>query len=333
MQPPTTSRTKFIVLSIVMLLGIAFGILYLLRTPPTPTPEIPLPPEIEVIPEEVEITIPEEVPPITQAYYTYTLVTTEPAQELIDLVGEEHLATVLRINRINSRFLKTGDTVTLPTVFSSDLHEYSPFPKEIPEAQEIQKLILISQRMQAFGIYESGILIKWGPTSTGKASTPTPNGLFFTNWKGKSVISSIDDGWLLKWNFNLDNRRGVSLHEYAMPGYPASHACIRLFGSDAKWIYEWADQWILSGNTQLAKGTPTIIFGEYDYTQDAPWKQLPTNPEMLHIPEEEIAELITTHHLAIMDAFTQRAELVNPTTPAISLTENTSESSHQYIRR
>ncbi len=350
-MPPSNPPIRLIALSVLMIVLIALGVLYLLTTDTNTSKEIVELPPVDFslesavpVTSEIQQTIesPEEMTQTTissfPTYHAYTISTANPAQELVDLFGQEYMSTILRINRINSRFLKTGDTITVPDVFLADIKEYSPFPHEISTAHDIPKLIIISQRIQAFGIYESGILVKWGPTSTGKASSPTPNGLFFTNWKGKSVVSTIDDGWILKWNFNLDNRRGVSMHEYALPGYPASHACARLFGSDAKWIYEWADQWILSGDTQIAKGTPTIIFGEYDYTQDAPWKQLVTNPEAIHISLDEAEELVTTHYNAIMNAYTQRIELLGASVSSVAtnteVDSNTSnETSTLHIRR
>jgi len=37
----------------------------------------------------------------------------------------------------------------------------------------------------------------------------------------------------------------VSFHKFDLPGYPASHGCVRLPEEDAKWIYDWADHWTL----------------------------------------------------------------------------------------
>jgi lipoprotein-anchoring transpeptidase ErfK/SrfK len=96
--------------------------------------------------------------------------------------------------------------------------------------------LLISYPIEAFGAYEQGKLVRWGPTSLGKKSTKTPTGLFFTNWKSKETISTEDSSWILKWYFNLVNSTGVSIHQYGLPGYPASHACARLYEEDAKWF-------------------------------------------------------------------------------------------------
>jgi len=49
-------------------------------------------------------------------------------------------------------------------------------------------------------------------------------------------------------------------------GYPASHACMRLKEKDARYLNDWADQWILRGKDKvLIKGTPVIVFGSYNF--------------------------------------------------------------------
>jgi hypothetical protein len=163
--------------------------------------------------------------------------------------------------------------------------------------------------------YENGILVRFGGVSTGKESTQTSSKLFFTNWKGKLVVSSIDDGWLLPWAFNLDNFAGVSMHQYELPGYPASHSCVRMSEEDAKWVYEWADQWILSPKEKLlASGTPVLVFGKYHYAEKAPWKRLPEDNKAINIPLEDIQKEIAPHTEEIKQKLEQRNTILNPIT-------------------
>ena len=54
----------------------------------------------------------------------------------------------------------------------------------------------------------SGALVRWGPTSTGPRETPTPAGLFATNWKSKLRRSSDNREWLLPWYVNFINATG-----------------------------------------------------------------------------------------------------------------------------
>ncbi|RPI72970.1 MAG: hypothetical protein EHM47_07060, partial [Ignavibacteriales bacterium] len=111
---------------------------------------------------------------------------------------------------------------------------YSPFPKHAEILDSVKKILIYSYPIQAFAAYEFGTLVRWGPTSLGKRSTPTPTGLFHTNWKAKRTISTVDSTWVLPWAFNLDNFAGVSIHQFDLPGYPASHACARMLDTDAE---------------------------------------------------------------------------------------------------
>jgi L,D-transpeptidase-like protein len=207
-------------------------------------------------------------------------------------IGEEKMAVVLKLNRLDSQHLRAGATILIPEQVG-ELINYSPFPHRLEAGSEIPKLILVSLRVQAFGAYEYGNLAHWGPTSTGKKASPTPAGRYHTNWKSKATRSSINNEWLLPWYFNLDNRRGIAFHQYDLPGYPASHGCVRLLEEDAAWIYGWADQWTLSADRRVeAQGTPVIVFGKYDYGKQAPWKQLVTDYRAASLTGSELDEAI-----------------------------------------
>ncbi len=182
----------------------------------------------------------------------------------------------------------------IPDTVSTDIMIYSPFPKKVKLLDSVQKILLFSYPIESFGAYQNGILVRWGPTSLGKRKTPTPQGLYFTNWKKKETISTEDSSWILPWYFNLDNKRGISLHQFSLPGYPASHACARLLEEDAEWIYEWAEQWIISkdGEAVIANGTPVIIFGKFNYKAKPPWKHLADDPHSTDISEIELDSVV-----------------------------------------
>jgi len=221
---------------------------------------------------------PEPVNPMPVTYRSFAIKGAEGKKSLAQLrseIGEEKVAIVLKLNRIDAQHLRADVTLVIPEQVT-DLITYSPFPHDLETARDTPKLLLVSRRVQAFGAYEFGRLVRWGPTSTGKKATPTPAGLYHTNWKSKATRSSVNEEWLLPWYFNIDNKRGISFHQYDLPGYPASHGCIRLLADDATWIYGWADQWTLSTDRRRVEthGTPVIVFGEYDYRMQPPWKHL-----------------------------------------------------------
>lgn len=221
---------------------------------------------------------------------------------------------ILALNRLDERFIRKPDSIVVPDTIINDKLLYSPFPKHLALLDSVKKILLVDQRIQAFAAYEFGNLVNWGPTSTGKKSTPTPNGLFHTNWKSKKTISTDDSTWILKWYFNLENFRGISLHQFDMPGYPASHACVRLLEEDAFWIYNWAEQWILTKDEEfvIAYGTPVIIYGNYDYKGIKPWLLIITEPEKALVSEDELNEIINDHILTILTRQEERERILNP---------------------
>jgi len=197
--------------------------------------------------------------------------------------------TILSLNRIDEKHLSGIDSLIIPDTITSDFMAYSPYPASVSLLKDVNKIVFFSYTIQAFAVYESGKLVKWGPTSMGSKSHPTPQGLHFSNWKSKRAISTVKSEWILNWNFNIQNEMGVGWHEYALPGYPASHSCLRLLASDAQWLYSWADQWILKDNRNLlAKGTPVIVFGNYPFGSRRPWRNMATDPDANKITEEAL---------------------------------------------
>lgn len=233
---------------------------------------------------------------------------------LADTTGDSSkLQIILAINRADKAAFAKMDTVIIPTDMTGDIAYYLPFPLNVPYLADINKIIFFSYPTQTFGTYENGILMYTGPTNMGSKKHPTPTGLFYANWKAEETISTFNDEWELKWNFNIENKEGVGWHQYAMPGYPASHSCLRLQEKDAKHLYEWAEQWILDGKEiVLANGTPVIVFGNYNFDAPKPWLQLISNPHALDITEAEIQKQTTTYLTAIL-AEQQKRETVAAT--------------------
>lgn len=263
-------------------------------------------------------TIDDSVQPQTAAekpvqYVTFKIAGRQSLAELKSRFGNEGFLTILKINRVDQDHIRFGSELLIPTE-KADLLAFSPFPREIEAVKDIPKFVLVSRKVQAFGAYESGKLVWWGPTSTGKKSTKTPAGLFHTNWKSRSRISSVNPSWILPWAFNLDLKEGIAFHQYDLPGYPASHGCVRLLESDAKWVFDWADQWILSKPEYkpLAYGTPVIIFDEYAYGQTPPWKRLSADPKAASVSIDEIGKLLNKD-LPVIAAWSQEREIAMAT--------------------
>lgn len=208
-------------------------------------------------------------------------------------LGAERFQEVLKLNRIDLRHLRQGDEIVLPPR-SADWKSLAPFAPVWEEVRDLPRLLVVSLRLQAWAAYEDGQLVRWGPASTGKKDSPTPAGLYHTNWCQRERRSTFNGEWQLKWYVNLHNRSGISFHQYDLPGYPGSHSCIRLAADDAEWIYRWCRQWKLSPDqrTVLSEGTPVVVFGDYGWGQPKPWKRLADDAQAHRVAAAELEEAL-----------------------------------------
>ncbi len=198
--------------------------------------------------------------PVAAVLVTYH-VEPQVAGELPKRFSPSQLAVLEKINRRDIEHLARLTELIVPDTWPDEELAYSPLPAVWPWAEMHPKAIVVHQPAQVFGAYEYGRLVRWGPVSTGRKETATPAGSYNLTWKSKSRRSTDNDAWLLKWYFNFINSRGVSFHEFDLPGHPASHACVRLLTRDAMWLYEWGEQWVLSPDrrTVTTPGTPIVV--------------------------------------------------------------------------
>jgi lipoprotein-anchoring transpeptidase ErfK/SrfK len=120
--------------------------------------------------------------------------------------------------------------------------DYSIEPKILPEflsgAAKHAKYILINRRQQYLGLYEWGELKYVYPISSGTSnSTPLRN--FVIHYMDQVHNSTIFDEAPMDHALNIGN--AYFIHEGIVPGYPASHGCIRVFPLHARFLfYHWA---------------------------------------------------------------------------------------------
>jgi hypothetical protein len=178
--------------------------------------------------------------------------------------------------------------IVVPVTWTDDPLLYSPFPQSWIAAEPFAKAIVVHQPGQAYAAYERGHLVRWGPVSTGRRETPTPKGSFNLTWRARKRHSTDNDAWILEWYFNFVNERGVSFHLFDLPGYPASHACARMLLRDAKWLYEWGEEWSLDDSRRvvLAPGTPVLVIGTYPFGSPPAWLSLEWLSTPIALPAE-----------------------------------------------
>lgn len=88
-------------------------------------------------------------------------------------------------------------------------------------------LIIVSIPDQRVHVYRNGIRIAASSCSTGKPGHRTPTGVFKILQKDKYHKSSTYSNAPMP-NMNRLTWSGIALHAGNLPGYPASHGCIRL---------------------------------------------------------------------------------------------------------
>jgi hypothetical protein len=92
--------------------------------------------------------------------------------------------------------------------------------------------------------------------------------------------------------FNFSNTIGLGLHQYNLPGRPASHGCFRLLLPNANWLLHWGQGWELASDGQvLANGTPVMMVGGYDYQGARPWLQPGWWEKGVTLPASDLASL------------------------------------------
>src|SRR5215469_14381755 len=103
-------------------------------------------------------------------------------------------------------------------------HEHAK--KERPKPLQAP-LIAISIADQRLTLYDKGEVVTHAPVSTGMPGHPTPTGVFSVIAKETFHRSNIYSGAPMPFMQRI-TWSGVALHAGVLPGYPASHGCIRM---------------------------------------------------------------------------------------------------------
>jgi hypothetical protein len=117
-------------------------------------------------------------------------------------------------------------------------------------------LVIDLTRQRAL-LYRDGVPIAASTISTGSKGRETPTGVFTILQKEVFHRSGNYDDAPMPYMQRLTSK-GVAMHGGNLPGYPASHGCIRLPKDFAKLLY---------GVTEL--GTPVMITDEVELAEQA----------------------------------------------------------------
>lgn len=153
---------------------------------------------------------------------------------------------VQRVNRTYNA-LWPGKVIAVPSDLPhATLLSLSPFPRKIQPGDS--KQIIVDQNKLAYAAYDQqGYLVKWGPIASGADKCSDSNNVCRTmtgifrvfnkeNEKCVSDLFPIGRGGA-KMPYCMYFHKGFALHGSTdIPGYRASHGCVRLFNEDAKWL-------------------------------------------------------------------------------------------------
>jgi L,D-transpeptidase catalytic domain len=126
--------------------------------------------------------------------------------------------------------------------------EFTWHPDRSPEGPVA---IVVSLPEQRVHVYRNGVRIAVSTCSTGKPGHGTPTGVFTVLQKDKHHHSSTYNNAPMP-NMNRLTWQGIALHAGNLPGYPASHGCVRLPLEFSELLF-----------TLTHVGTPVIIAGSH----------------------------------------------------------------------
>jgi L,D-transpeptidase catalytic domain len=119
--------------------------------------------------------------------------------------------------------------------FTTDLKpgDYLWHPEVSPAGPVV---VLVSLPDQVMYVYRNGVRIGRSTVSTGAAGHRTPTGVFTVLQKKVDHESSIYKGAKMP-NMQRLTWTGIAMHAGQLPGYPASHGCVRLPEDFAEKLY------------------------------------------------------------------------------------------------
>jgi hypothetical protein len=142
-------------------------------------------------------------------------------------------------------------------------------------------VIVVSINKQTVTVYDDGKVIAKSPISSGMTGHPTPTGIFSILEKNRYHYSNLYGGAPMPFMQRVTNS-GVAMHAGDLPGYPASHGCIRLPYSFARSLFGITDvgaRVIISDDdlTPAEFNSPRLIAPlPPDNTAEAPSGRMPT---------------------------------------------------------
>jgi hypothetical protein len=153
--------------------------------------------------------------------------------------------------------------------------------------------VIVSIDKQRATLFDNGVAVASTAISTGTPDHPTPMGLFTVIQKSRHHVSNLYDAPMpfmqrITWS-------GSALHEGPLPGYPASHGCVRLTGNFAQLLWKTTKM-----GARVIITRPEVVPVEIEHAR-------------LFVPQPKVASAPTT-----TSALVKTAEAVNATPVAFA---------------
>ncbi len=129
----------------------------------------------------------------------------------------------------------TSTLGTAKTIMPAELKpgEYAWHPEFSPQGPVV---LIVSLPEQLAYVYRNGVIIGASTVSTGKKGHETPTGVFTILQKHEDHYSNLYNDAPMPYMQRL-TWSGVALHAGRLPGYPASHGCVRMPYEFAQLLY------------------------------------------------------------------------------------------------
>ena len=152
-----------------------------------------------------------------------------------------------------------------------------PVPPAVADVLDAGVLIVISKASQRMYVFKDGALWDTSPVSTGRRGHSTPAGIFPILQKKTFHRSNLYSNAPMPFMQRL-TWSGIAIHSGYLPGYPASHGCIRLPPAFARALY---------GLTRA--GSTTVVIANEPIKSDAFAQSLALAADRDHAAAEALA--------------------------------------------
>lgn len=173
-------------------------------------------------------------------------------------------------------------------------------------------IVVVSIKNQSLKVYDANGLFAEAPVSTGMPGHSTPLGIFSVIQKNKWHRSNIYSGAPMPYMQRL-TWSGIAMHAGALPGYPASHGCIRMPNHFATQIWNWtrmgARVVVTSGEVSPVAFSHPLLITQKPAPEAAP-------PTDASVPQ---ADAKPATPASLINAAIDSAKGTDPTTTAVAI--------------